>query len=139
MSEESKVETIAALLEDETVRTILAETSVEPMSASTLSDRCGASQPTVYRRLDDLRERDLLVEQTRPDPTGGHHHTVYATDFRRVTVDLDDGNFSLQIDRQEDIADRFTALVKGMWDAAGTPSNIGRNCVGMGRGGASGE
>ncbi|WP_049902295.1 winged helix-turn-helix domain-containing protein [Halococcus agarilyticus] len=114
MSEESDVEAIAALLEDEIVRTILAETSVEPMSASTLSERCGASQPTVYRRLDDLRERDLLVERTRPDPTGGHHHTVYSTNFRRVTVDLDDGSFSLHVDRQEDIVDRFTALIEGM-------------------------
>lgn len=114
VSEESDIEAIAGLLEDETVRTILAETSVEPMSASTLSDRCGASQPTVYRRLDDLRERDLLVERTRPDPTGGHHHTVYSTNFRRVAVTLEDGTFSIRIDRQEDIADRFTALIEGM-------------------------
>lgn len=114
MSEECEVEAIAGLLADETARTILAETSVKPMSANTLSERCGASQPTVYRRLEDLRERDLLVERTRPDPAGGHHYTVYSTNFRRVTVKLDEGRFAVRLDRHEDMADRFTRLIEGM-------------------------
>jgi len=108
------VGTVGSLLGDPTVRTILVETSQEAMTATTLSDHCEASQPTVYRRLEDLRECDLLVERTRPDPAGGHHRTVYATNVRRVTVDLQDGRLELSIDRQEDMADRFTRLVEGM-------------------------
>jgi len=84
------------------------------MSAGTLSERCEASQPTVYRRLDDLRECELLVERTRPDPEGGHHRTVYATNLRRITVHLADGQFDLDVDRRGDMADRFTRLIEGM-------------------------
>lgn len=114
MSEESDLEAVAALLDDETARTILTETSVEPMSANALTDRCEASQPTVYRRLEDLRERGLLVEQTRPDPVGGHHRTVYATNLERVTVDLENGELTCRVHRREDAADRFTRLVEEM-------------------------
>ncbi|WP_226480795.1 helix-turn-helix domain-containing protein [Natrinema amylolyticum] len=114
MSEEPDVETIGTLLEDPTVRTILTETSQKPMSASTLSDHCDASRPTVYRRLEDLRECDLLVERTKPDPDGGHHRTVYSTNLERITVELRDDGLRLRIDRREDMADRFTSLIEGM-------------------------
>lgn len=114
VNEECDVETIGALLEDPTARTILLETSQEPMSASTLSEYCDASQPTVYRRLDDLRDCDLLVERTRPDPERGHHRTLYVTNLRRITVRLREGTMTLRIDRREDIADRFTRLIEGM-------------------------
>ena len=114
MSGEVDVETIGALLEDPTVRTILTQTSQEPMSATTLSDHCKASKPTVYRRLEDLRECGLLVERTKPDPDRGHHRTVYATNLARITVELEDGGLTLRIDRREDIADRFTRLIEGM-------------------------
>lgn len=113
MSEECDIEDVAALLEDETARTILTATSVEPMSATNLSERCGVSEPTIYRRLDDLRECDLIEERTRPDPTGGHHHQVYAPRLERVTVTLVDGDLRLELDRREEtMADRFTELVE---------------------------
>lgn len=114
VTEDCDVETIGALLENATARTILRKISQEPMSARMLSDSCEASQPTVYRRLDELRECGLLVERTQLDPEAGHHRTVYATNLRRIIVYLDDGTLDLQIDRREDIADRFTRLIEGM-------------------------
>ncbi|MFC3959549.1 winged helix-turn-helix domain-containing protein [Halovivax cerinus] len=114
MSEEDRIEAVGAVLADPTARHILVETSQEPMTASTLSDRCAVSEPTVYRRLERLRECDLLVEQTRPDPEHGHHRTVYATDLDRLTVTLRDGTLALQVDRREDPSDRFTRLIEGM-------------------------
>ncbi|WP_137285097.1 helix-turn-helix domain-containing protein [Halorussus salinisoli] len=114
MSEDCDVEDIAALLEDETVRTILTETSIEPMSANALSERCGASEPTIYRRLEDLRACDLLEERTKLDPTAGHHHKVYSPRLERVTVELVEGSLTVEVKRHEDIADRFTDLVEGM-------------------------
>lgn len=114
MSEECDIEDIAALLEDETVRTILTATSDEPMSASELSDRCGVSEPTIYRRLEELRACDLVEEQTRPDPAGGHHHKVYAPRLQRVIVELDDGTLALTVRRRESMADRFTDLIEGI-------------------------
>lgn len=84
------------------------------MSATTLSEHCGVSEPTIYRRLEDLRECDLLIERTKLDTDGGHHRTMYATNFERLTVELRDGQLDLQVDRREDPADRFTRLIEGM-------------------------
>jgi hypothetical protein len=75
---------------------------------------CEASKPTVYRRLDDLRQCDLLVETTRPDPSAGHHHTVYSTTLDRIVVEVEEDSLRLEIDRREDMADRFTRLVEGI-------------------------
>lgn len=111
---DATVEAVATLLEDETVRTILTETSIQPMSASELSERCPASRPTIYRRLEDLRDLDLVAEQTRPDPEGGHHRQVYVPTLDHVRVDLEDGALEARVVRQEDMADRFTRLVEGM-------------------------
>jgi predicted transcriptional regulator len=115
VAEECGIEEIATLLEDDTVRTILTATSRQPMSASELSERCGVSEPTVYRRIDDMRTCDLLVERTQPDPEGGHHRQVYAPKLDRVTVTLDDGALDLRVEREPaDMADRFTDLIEGM-------------------------
>jgi predicted transcriptional regulator len=114
VSADAALEEIAGLLEDRTVRTILTETSQEPMSASTLKEKCDASGPTIYRRLETLGEHDLVVEQTRPDPGGGHHRTVYAPNLERVTVTLHDGRLSISVDRQERMSDRFTRLIEEM-------------------------
>ena len=114
MSEDLDIETVAGLLEDETARTLLTQTSQEPMSARTLKQQCDASGPTIYRRLEQLQECNLVVERTEPDPDGGHHRKVYAPNLRRVTVTLQDGDMDLSIDRQGDMSDRFTRLIEGM-------------------------
>lgn len=114
MSDDPDIETVAGLLEDETARTILTQTSKEPMSARTLKQQCEASGPTIYRRLEQLQECDLVVERTEPDPKDGHHRKVYAPNLRRVTVTLQDGDMALSIDRREDMSDRFTRLIEGM-------------------------
>lgn len=115
MSEDDPdIETVAGLLEDQTVREILTETSQEPMSASTLKERCEASGPTIYRRLERLREAEFIIEETRPDPEGGHHRQVYAPNLDRITIDLKAGALSIEITRRERMADRFTRLIEEM-------------------------
>lgn len=114
VSEECGLEEIASLLEDETARRILALTVQEPMSARTLTERCEASEPTVYRRLEDLRRCELLLERTQVDTDGGHHHKLYTTNLERIVVDLDEDGFRFHVDRREPMADRFTRLVEGM-------------------------
>ncbi len=112
--EDCTIAQIGAFLEDATARRILAETSREPMSAESLSEAAGASKPTIYRRVNELRECDLLVERTRPDPEAGHHHTVYATDLERIIVELSERGFAFDIERREGMAARFTRLVEEM-------------------------
>lgn len=113
-AEDPDLETVAGLLEDQTVREILIHTSSEPMSARRLKEYCDASGPTIYRRLERLREADFVVEQTHPDPDGGHHRQVYAPNLDRITVDLEEGTLSMRIERRETMADRFTRLIEEM-------------------------
>ncbi|RQG97388.1 winged helix-turn-helix domain-containing protein [Natrarchaeobius oligotrophus] len=114
MSEEPPLEELAALLEDETARRILTEIYRKPMSANSLTERCDASEPTVYRRLEDMRRCGLLVERTRPDTERGHHYTEYATNLERIVVEIDDDGIDFRVDRRERMADRFTRLVEEM-------------------------
>jgi DNA-binding transcriptional ArsR family regulator len=104
---------LLALLEDEYARAILAATSAKPMPVDTLSDRCDASESTIYRRVDRLKEHDLVEEQTEFDP-GGHHYSVYASRLRGVNVTFEDGEWAVELDRrpasEEDVADRFTRM-----------------------------
>ena len=84
------------------------------MSADQLAERCDASPPTVYRRLDSLREHDLVTAQQQLDPDG-HHYDVFSAQLSRVTVDLEDGEYRIDIERREpDAADRFTELFEGL-------------------------
>jgi DNA-binding transcriptional ArsR family regulator len=108
------IETVAGLLEDRTVREILTKTSQEPMSATALKRHCDASGPTIYRRLERLRDAEFVVERTRPDPDGGHHRRVYAPNVDRITIDLENGSLSMQITSRERMADRFTRFVEEM-------------------------
>jgi len=114
VSEDDEIERFAAVLEDSTARKILTEASQKPMSATTLSEHCGVSEPTIYRRLEDLRDCDLLIERTKLDTDGGHHRTMYVTNFERLTVELRGRELHLQVDRREDPADRFTRLIERM-------------------------
>ncbi|MCL9815242.1 winged helix-turn-helix domain-containing protein [Natranaeroarchaeum aerophilus] len=109
MTEDEEVE-LLAILDDEYARSILIETSKEPMGAETLAERCDASPPTIYRRIDRLDEHDLLESQQQLDPDG-HHYKTYAARLERVAVEIEDGEMEIDIHRRdEDPADRFTRL-----------------------------
>lgn len=114
MSEDSELTSIVDLLDDEYARAILAATSIEPMSAEQLAERCEASPPTVYRRLDRLREYDLVDAEQQLHPQG-HHYEVFSARLSRVEIELEDGTFHVEVDRRErDVADRFTELFEGL-------------------------
>lgn len=103
-------EELFELLDDPYARRILVETREDPRSADALSDACDASPSTVYRRIERLRERDLLAGEQRIDPDG-HHYEVYVARLDRVTVDLTADGFEVAVERREaDPADRFTRL-----------------------------
>jgi predicted transcriptional regulator len=104
-------EELVSLLDDRYAREILVETCEEPRSADALSEACDASPSTIYRRIERLRERDLLEGQQRLDPDG-HHYEVYAARLHRVTVELTPDGFVVDVEREtgETAADRFTSL-----------------------------
>ena len=111
MSEEADEEALLELLDDEYARSILTATSAEPMSAKELSEACDASVTTVYRRIDRLKDHDLIEEQLRPQPDG-NHYKVFAGTLSRVEVAFEDGEMTLAVETvpEEDPADRFTRM-----------------------------
>lgn len=113
MSGNPDVAAVAALLEDETARQILLETRTQPMSAETLSDRCDVSPSTIYRRIEELEDQDLVEAQTRPDEDG-HHYEVYAATLDRIVIDATDEGFAVEVSRDESMAGRFARLVEEM-------------------------
>ncbi|SDZ78353.1 Helix-turn-helix domain-containing protein [Haloplanus vescus] len=102
--------TVVSLLDDEHVRSILAATSETPLSAAELSERCGVSTSSIYRRLDRLTDAGLVGERTRPR-SDGHHETVYVSRLERFELTVHDGELAWDIDREsDDIADQLTNM-----------------------------
>lgn len=100
-------------LADENTRRILANVSMKPMSAQELKETCDVSERTVYRRLDQLQSFGLLEESIQIDPDG-HHRTVYETKLKNILVELEDGEYRIEIEFEEDTADRFARIWKDM-------------------------
>jgi predicted transcriptional regulator len=105
-------EALADLLGDECARTILVEAKKEPRSATELSDCAGVSEPTVYRRLERLREYDLVTEDIQP-VTDGKNYKLYRTDLDGIELDLNEDGFEITVSRRERMVDRFTQFVEG--------------------------
>ncbi len=104
---------ILTLLGDDHVQTILSVTSEQPMSASELSDMCNVSPATIYRRLEQLVEHDLVSAQDEIAADGNHFKKYEAT-VEHIDVRLDQGEFQVNVGStmQDDASDRF----KRMWD-----------------------
>lgn len=98
-----------ALLDDEYARGILRATHSTAMSAPRLAERLDASRPTVYRRIERLRDLDLLAESTEVD-ADGHHRSVYRSRLDRVVVTPDGDGFQVAVDRAVHPADRLTSM-----------------------------
>ncbi len=111
VSDGSDAATLAALLADDCARHILIETRTDPCSASELSTRLDASEPTIYRRLERLREHDLVSEEIKP-VTDGKNYKVYQAQLHSLTLELTDEGFETTVARRERMADRFTRFVE---------------------------
>ncbi|MFB6139487.1 MAG: ArsR/SmtB family transcription factor [Halosimplex sp.] len=98
-------ETVFDVLGSEEVRKILALTDVKPMSVQELSDRLEASEATVYRRVNTCEEYDLLTEDAVVDE--GNQYKVYEANLERVTLELNDGGFDVELRLRRDLVDQF--------------------------------
>ncbi len=103
---------VADLIGDDCTRTILVETKRGARSAAELSEQTGVSEPTIYRRLDRLREYDLVTEEIEPVPDG-KNYKVYRTTVDGIELDLTEDGFEVSVSRRGRMADRFTRFVEG--------------------------
>jgi len=83
-----------ALLDAEYTQDLLTAVQAEAKSARALAEECGASRPTVYRRLNRLDDAGL-VESSMAYDADGHHRTVFEATLDRFVVELDDDGLSL--------------------------------------------
>lgn len=79
-----------AVLGEETARRCLVEIGDQSATAKELADATGYSLPTVYRRLNSLKQVGLIDEQTQLDPDG-HHRQAFTVVANRVCIDISDG------------------------------------------------
>jgi len=75
-------------LGDEKARRCCTVINGDAKSAREIANLTGYSLPTVYRRLNTLRQAGLIESRTQIDP-GGDHYEAFTTVTERVTVDLD--------------------------------------------------
>lgn len=113
MSSQSAVEDVASVLEDPCSRCILVQARDGYTSVPVLAEACDVSEATVYRRLEPMREHDLVLERTVPDEDG-HHYTTYRTNLDHVTFELGENGFTIEVSRRDSPADRFTRLIEEM-------------------------
>ena len=83
-------------LGDDCARTILIATSEGPKTAKELTKRTDSSSATVYRRINNLLESNLLAECVRFEDDGSHTTAYEATaDVLRVRIDADGINVAV--------------------------------------------
>lgn len=107
MPSEWDPETVFDVLGNEHARQILALASVKPVSADELAAHTDASQPTVYRRVNVLKEYDMLAEQRTLDEEGNHYKT-YRTSLEEACFAVEDGGFTVEVEHRRDLVDRFS-------------------------------
>lgn len=106
---------ILALLDDEYAQAILRHSRTTAMSAKDLSDVCGVSISTIYRRADRLVDSGLLAERRIVDGDG-HYFSLYEARLDELTVRLTDDGFDVMVTEKPtgDLADRFTEMWEGL-------------------------
>lgn len=97
------------LLADEYARDILKHASRKPLTVAELAEACDAHHSTIYRRIEQLQEFDLMSEQVRVD-SEGHHATEYVTQFHQLVVTLEEHDYDVDLRVKADAADKMAQM-----------------------------
>lgn len=111
MSDEKPIEEILDTMGDEYARRVLAALSDGPYSAKEIKEETELSLPTIYRRIELLKEHDLVKERTVVAEDGNHYRT-FDCNFNSTVISLSEQEFDVRIYRSENLPDRFSEL----WD-----------------------
>lgn len=85
-----------SLLDDDYTQSILVALCEGPRRGRDLADRCEASRPTVYRRVNQLEDAGLIRTEMRVDPDG-HHCKEFHLVRDRLTVAVEDGTITVTV------------------------------------------
>lgn len=111
MSTERPIEDILDTMGDQHARRVLIALSQKELSAKDLRDETGLSLPTIYRRIEMLKEHDLVGEKTIV-AEDGNHYRVFECNFDSTLIRLSEDEFDVRIYRTENLPSRFDNL----WD-----------------------
>jgi DNA-binding transcriptional ArsR family regulator len=110
--EEEPIEEILDTIGDRRARHVLASIAHESRSAKEIAEELDLSLPTVYRRIEELEDYDLVTGRTEI-ASDGNHYRVFECAFDSTVISLDDGGeYEVQIFRQGNVPDKFATL----WD-----------------------
>ena len=112
MQGDRSVDELLDAIGDERTRTVLAGIARKPGSVKQLTERLDLSQATIYRRIEILREHDLVEERTLV-ADDGNHYSVYWTDFAGTMVTLDGDEYDVHVLGEEDAPDQLQRLADG--------------------------
>jgi DNA-binding transcriptional ArsR family regulator len=110
-ADEEPIEDILDTIGDRRARHVLASIAHEPRSAKEIAEELDLSLPTVYRRIEELEDYELVEGRTEI-ATDGNHYRVFECAFDSTVISLDDGEYEVQIFREGNVPDRFADL----WD-----------------------
>jgi DNA-binding transcriptional ArsR family regulator len=111
MADDDSNEVILDTIGDSCARDILVALARRPRSVKELAGDLDYSRPTIYRRVDKLRDNQLVRERTLVSKDGNHYN-VYECNFDGTLVSMEDGGFEVEVYHAEDLTDRFSEL----WD-----------------------
>jgi predicted ArsR family transcriptional regulator len=113
MSKEWEPPDIFAVLGCEYARDVLVAATDGPFSAREIAERCDASLPTVYRRIDVLEEYGFLAEhnEVRED---GTHHSTFETRLDRITLHVEDDHIDVEPAFTSRLGEKFSAFWRDM-------------------------
>lgn len=94
---------------DRVARAILVLAKQKPRSVEEIADWLDVSKQTVYRRVDELADSDLLREHHRVDPDG-NQRKEYETIMDEVTFAVDADGYTVDVQVRPDIAGDFGDL-----------------------------
>jgi predicted ArsR family transcriptional regulator len=91
---------------DELARQILVLTSERPLSADELAEHLDVSPPTIYRRVNELIDHDLLKARQQLDEDG-HHYKTFETALKQITFEIEDGGYNIDIQIRRSLVGKF--------------------------------
>ena len=111
MEDSEAVEDILDTIGDHQARQILALLSQRPLPAKEIGEVLDFSLPTVYRRLEILKEHDLVCSETLVRENG-NHYKVFRCNFDSTVISLEDAEYSIRVYRDDSLPESFSSL----WD-----------------------
>ncbi|MFB6353165.1 MAG: HTH domain-containing protein [Halobacteriales archaeon] len=106
---------------DSLARRILVLASERPLSADDLAEQLDVSRPTIYRRVNALRNYDLLRERQQIDADGNHYQR-FETTLKRVTLEIGDGGYDVSLTMRQRLAEQFESFWNDLEESKPEPA-----------------